>query len=128
MEMASDVCGRVWSGISYREQTQNFPKWNPNTRHSANLANITTTGCSRNLKNYASDVTFNYFYSDSRKVLRIKAHVLTHHRDTMINTVRQLMHNIRLFCGTECSAALSWRQVRTKFFFVPPMKQIPLMW
>ena len=33
--------------------------------------------CSRNLKNYASDVTFNYFYSDSRKVLRIKADVLT---------------------------------------------------
>ena len=32
---------------------------------------------SRNLKNYASDVTFNYFYSDSGKVLRIKADVLT---------------------------------------------------
>ena len=28
-------------------------------------------------KNYASDVTFNYFYSDSRKVPRIKADVLT---------------------------------------------------
>ena len=23
----------------------------------------------------------------------------------MINTVRQLMHNIRVFCGTECSEA-----------------------
>ena len=34
----------------------------------------------------------------------------------MINTVRQLMHNIRLFCGTQCSAALSWRQARTKNF------------
>ena len=33
--------------------------------------------CSRNLKNYTSDVTFNYFYSDSRKVPRIKADVLT---------------------------------------------------
>ena len=34
----------------------------------------------------------------------------------MINTVRQLMHNIRLFCGTQCSAASSWRQARTKIF------------
>ena len=34
----------------------------------------------------------------------------------MIDTVRQLMHNIRLFCGTQCSAASSWRQARTKFF------------
>ena len=32
---------------------------------------------SRNQKNYASGVTFNYFYSDSRKLLRIKADVLT---------------------------------------------------
>ena len=42
----------------------------------------------------------------------------SHHRDTMINTVWQLMHNIRLFCGTECSAASSWRQARTKFLFL----------
>ena len=34
----------------------------------------------------------------------------------MINTVRQLMHNIRLFCGSQCSAASSWRQARTKIF------------
>ena len=34
----------------------------------------------------------------------------------MINTVQQLMHNIRLFCGTQCSAASSWRQARTKIF------------
>ena len=34
----------------------------------------------------------------------------------MINTVRQLMHNIRFFCGTECSAASSWRQARSKVF------------
>ena len=34
----------------------------------------------------------------------------------MINTVRQLMHNIWLFCGTECSAASSWRQAKLKFF------------
>ena len=34
----------------------------------------------------------------------------------MINTVRQLMLNIRLFCGTQCSAASSWRQARTKIF------------
>ena len=26
------------------------------------------------------------------------------------------MHNIRLFCGTQCSAASSWRQARTKIF------------
>ena len=34
----------------------------------------------------------------------------------MINTVRQLMHNMRLFCGAECFAASSWRQARTKIF------------
>ena len=34
----------------------------------------------------------------------------------MINTVRQLVHNIRLFYGTQCSAASSWRQARTKIF------------
>ena len=34
----------------------------------------------------------------------------------MINTARQLMHNIRLFCGTHCSATSSWRQARTKIF------------
>ena len=34
----------------------------------------------------------------------------------MINTIRQLMHNIRLFCGTQCSAASSWRQARTNIF------------
>ena len=33
--------------------------------------------CSRNSKNDFSDVTFNYFYSDSQKVPRIKADVLT---------------------------------------------------
>ena len=32
---------------------------------------------SRNSKNYFSDVTFNYFYSDSRIVPRIKADLLT---------------------------------------------------
>ena len=57
--------------------TQNFPKWNPNKRHSANPATLWDNSCSRNLKNYPSDVTFNYFYSDSRKVPRIKANVLT---------------------------------------------------
>ena len=34
----------------------------------------------------------------------------------MINTVRQLMHNIRLFCGTQYSGALSWGQARTNIF------------
>ena len=34
----------------------------------------------------------------------------------MINTVRQLMHNIRLFCGTQYSGASSWGQARTKIF------------
>ena len=34
----------------------------------------------------------------------------------MINTVRQLMHNIRLFCSTQCSAASPCRQARTKIF------------
>ena len=33
--------------------------------------------CSRNSKNYFSDGTFNYSYSDSRKVPRIRADVLT---------------------------------------------------
>ena len=46
----------------------------------------------------------------------------------MTNTVRQLMYGIRLYYGTECSTASSWRQARTKIFFVPPMKQIPLIW
>ena len=32
----------------------------------------------------------------------------------MINTVRHLMHNIRLFCGTQCSGAGG--QARTKIF------------
>ena len=34
----------------------------------------------------------------------------------MMNTVRELMHNIRLFCGTHCSGASSWGQARTKIF------------
>ena len=34
----------------------------------------------------------------------------------MINTIWQQIHNIRLFCGTQCSAASSWRQARTKIF------------
>ena len=33
--------------------------------------------CRQNLRNYISVVTFNYFYSDSRKVPRITADVLT---------------------------------------------------
>ena len=33
--------------------------------------------CRQNSRNYFSDVTFNYFYSDSRKVPRIKTDVLT---------------------------------------------------
>ena len=51
---------------------------------------------SRNSKNDISDVIFNYFYFDSRKVLRIKAGVLTvkiQHRVTR----EQLMYNARLF-------------------------------
>ena len=44
------------------------------------LPTLRDNSCSRNLKNYASDGTFNYFYSDSRKVLRIKANVLTPQR------------------------------------------------
>ena len=39
-----------------------------------------------------------------------------HHKDTIINTVRQLMHNIRLFCGTQCSGASTWGQARTQIF------------
>ena len=43
--------------------------------------NITPTlrdgSCSRNSKNYTSDVTFNYVYSNSQKVSRIKSDVLT---------------------------------------------------
>ena len=67
-----------YPNISCHEQTQNFPKWNPNAPHRADLANITGRySCSRNSINYISDVTFNYFYPDSRKVPRIKADVLT---------------------------------------------------
>ena len=41
--------------------------------------------CSRNPKHYFSDVSFNNFYYDSRKVPRIKADVLT---PVSIKTVR----------------------------------------
>ena len=34
----------------------------------------------------------------------------------MINIVRQLMHNIRIFRGTQCSGVSSWGQARTKMF------------
>ena len=58
--------------------------------------------CSRNSKNYFSDVTFNYFYSDSRKVSRIKADVLTpvkiEHRTTAD------IYNARLSCVIQWSA------------------------
>ena len=42
-----------------------------------NSPTLRDMSCNRSLKNYASDVTFNYFYSDFRKVLRIEADVLT---------------------------------------------------
>ena len=54
------------------------------------------SSCSRNSKNYIPDVTFNYFHSDSWKVPRIKAGVLTveiQHRTTR----EQLMYNAQLF-------------------------------
>ena len=44
----------------------------------------------------------------------------------MINTVRQLMHNIRLFCGTRAPPLHHGGKPELKFF-VPPMKQIPLI-
>ena len=67
-----------YPNISCYEHTQNFPKWDPNTPHRTNLANITGRySCGQSLRNYISDVTFNYFYSDSRKVPRIKADILT---------------------------------------------------
>ena len=63
-----------YPNIPCHEHTQNFPKWDPNR---TNLANITGRYSFRqNSRNYISDVTFNYFYSDSRKVPRIKADVL----------------------------------------------------
>ena len=56
---------------------QDFPKWNLNVPHRTNLANITGQySCRQNSRNYISDVTFNYFYSDSREIPRIKADVL----------------------------------------------------
>ena len=67
-----------YPNISCHEHTQNSPKWNPNAPHTTNLANITGRySCSQNSRNYISDVTFNYFYSDYQKVLRIKTDVLT---------------------------------------------------
>ena len=67
-----------YPNISCHEHTQNFPKWNPNAPHRTNLAYITGQySCSGNSRNYISDVTFNYFYSNFRKVPRIKADVLT---------------------------------------------------
>ena len=50
-------------------------------------------------KKCISDITFNYFYSDSRKVPMIKAGVLT--VDIQHLTTReQLIYSARLFCGT----------------------------
>ena len=63
--------------------------------HRTNLANITGRySCSRNSKNYFSDVTHNYFYSDSRKVPRIKGDVLT---PVKFNTLRQPMYKKQIF-------------------------------
>ena len=65
-----------YPNISCHEHTQNFRKWDPNTIYRTNLANITGRySCRQNSKNYISDVSFNYFYSDSWKVPRIKADV-----------------------------------------------------
>ena len=48
------------------------------THHTGQTApTLRDASCSRNSNNYFSDVTFNYFYFDSRKVPRIKADVLT---------------------------------------------------
>ena len=67
-----------YPNISCDEHTQNFSKWDPNAPHRTNLANITGRySCRQNSRNYISDVTFNHFYSDSRKVPRIKADILT---------------------------------------------------
>ena len=77
------------------------------THHTAQTSPTLRDGsCSRNSKNYFTHVTFNYFYSDSRKVPIIKADVLT-----PVSSI-QLVY--------------SWC-IQLKFF-VPRMKQIPLMW
>ena len=47
------------------------------THHTGQTSRTLRDGIVRNSRNYISDVTFNYFYSDSRKVTRIKADVLT---------------------------------------------------
>ena len=76
-----------YPNISCHEYTQNFPKWDPNTPHRKNLANITGRySCRQNSRNYISDVTFNYFYSDSGKVPRIKADVLTPVNSTLYDS------------------------------------------
>ena len=61
------------------------------TQHTGQTSpTLRDSSCSRNSKNYFSDITFNYSYSDSRKVPKIKADVLT---PVSFNTVTvQLMY------------------------------------
>ena len=55
--------------VFFTRVTQNLlKKWNQNVPHSTNLVNITGGRCSRNSKNYISDVSFNLFrYSKSNE-------------------------------------------------------------
>ena len=68
--------------------------------------------CSRNSENYFSDVTFNYFYSDSRKVSRIKADVLTPVKNEHRMTAD--VYNARLSCVLQWSALYRGGKLGTK--------------
>ena len=69
--------------------------------------------CSQNSRNDISDVTFNYFYSDSRKVPRIRADVLTPVNSTLYDS----------WCTTSdffvalVLGASSWGQAQTKISY-----------
>ena len=71
-------------------------------------------GCSRNPNKYFPDVTFNYFYSDSRKVPRIKSDLLTPVNWTPYDSWCIQRSTFLLYSMV---GALSWRQARN---FIPP--------
>ena len=68
-------------------------------------------------KNYFSDVTFNYFYFDFRKVLGIKTNVLTPVYSTPYDQRTADVYNARLSCGIKCSALYRWGKPETKISY-----------
>ena len=91
--------------------SRTYAKWNLNAPHRTNLANITGWySCIQNSRNYISDVTFNYFYSDSRKVPRIKADELTPVNSTPYDSWCTRFD----FCGPQYSALHRGGKPRTK--------------